>query len=150
MEIGSTAGNERIQGWKRLGEHEMWYEPDTRFVRFTHRGTITEADVIEMTAFFLEKSAGDPTFLLADNTKAMGYTAEARRAFKESQMMTLGVYLGVFGSPMAVRVMMNLMVKAMVLIPGINLFVHATADEPAARAWLTEERRAYLARKAKT
>ena len=135
---------------RKIGQHEMWYEPDTGFTFFVHVGTIDGAEAAEMNVQFAElsKSSGEPIFLLADDRKATGINGEARRMLLESEAVRNDFHVGLFGLSFALSAVIKLFSKALA-VQGYNYVLNAVEDEVTARAWLTEQRRAYLARRAK-
>ena len=68
---------------RKIGQHEICYEPDTGFTFFVQVGQINRAEAVEMAALVSEytESSGEPIFMLADDRKAAGVDSEARSVF---------------------------------------------------------------------
>ncbi|HVJ88953.1 MAG TPA: hypothetical protein VM580_04055 [Labilithrix sp.] len=131
----------------RIGDHEIWFEPDTGFVFFVHNGVINLADAHGLVAYLIKKSAGEPIFFLANSRNATGFTPEARKVLATSELIPVGVSVSSYGAPLVIRVVVTLLEKATAVVPGAKVVAYATSEETAARAWLTERRQAYLRRK---
>ena len=140
--------NVPVEPKSKIGAHDIWHEPDTGFVFFVHNGVINLAEARELVAYLVEKSGGEPIFFLADDRKATGYTPEARTVLATSELIPIGVYVAVFGAPLVVRVVINLLEKAARVVPGAKVLAYAGLEEASARAWLSERRQAYLRRQA--
>ena len=86
-----------------------------------------------------------PCFYLIDNRLSTGLTGEARKAIASSGVERMGpVYCAIFGAGFALRVLLNLLFKAMELTSSKTI-VRFANDEADARAWLAQHRRAHLA-----
>jgi len=155
----------------RKSEHaEVRYEADTGFVCLTQIGRLEGADarmIIEtMTAYHTQHiGLSEPLYMLIDIRQATSMSPEARKIFAESQKDLSAEQrssdsqrrLAIFGGSFALRSFANLLMEAMRLASrafGANADAGLAewtvkVDEATARAWLTEERRVYLARKAR-
>ena len=133
-----------------IGPHEIWFEPDTGFIGVVQVGTLDGAHATSMVEHLAEyaKRSGGATFVIGDDRRAMGLTREARSVFVSSDVVRSECHVALFGASFAFRAVVNLFVKALTLT-GSKFVIHAEADEAKARAWLAEQRRAYLARSAK-
>ncbi|HVJ90990.1 MAG TPA: hypothetical protein VM580_14400, partial [Labilithrix sp.] len=96
--------NEPVEHRSRIGAHDIWYEPDTGFVGFVHKGVMNLVEANQLVAYLVGRSRGEPIFFLADDRSATGYTPEARKALATSELIPVGVYIAVFGAPRVVRV----------------------------------------------
>ena len=72
-------------------------------------------------------------------------TSEARQVIAKTGFVSGEAYVAVFGAPFAYRVILNLVFRAVALSTD-KMKAIAIVDEGEARAWLTEKKRAYLAR----
>ncbi|HVJ91038.1 MAG TPA: hypothetical protein VM580_14640 [Labilithrix sp.] len=133
----------------RIGQHEIRYEPDTGFVYIVNDGVLTadEARVLTSTLFeFAGRSGrGEPAFIIADGRKSTGLTTEARQVISSTPGAD-GAYVATFGASLPVRVLANLVMKAVALTRRVNTVMHFVADETEARAWVAEAQRAHRAR----
>ena len=128
--------------------HEFRHESETGFLYFVHNGTMTSQDATTMLSFYKEQvSAGDAGFIIADNRKAKTITSEARKVCVNAGLPG-EIYLALFGGSFAFRGVAQLLFSAMKMTTG-SFEGTAVVDEAEARAWLTEKRRSYLARKAR-
>ncbi|HVJ88678.1 MAG TPA: hypothetical protein VM580_02675 [Labilithrix sp.] len=144
--------NEGVGGQKV----RIWYEPDTGFVCTVYAPGIVDADtatyVVKATDAYVDPDGTTgAAFMLIDLRFTTGATAEARRAFAqgwEREGRFDGQYvIAVFGGSFIVRTLAKLLLRGQALLYP-KLLATVEADETAARAWLTEKRRDYLARKA--
>jgi len=132
----------------RTGEHLFWHEPEAGLTCIAYNGMLNEAEVAEMQVV-IEKwqDMNEPCFYLIDNRNSTGLTGGARKAIAKTGEERSGqVYCAIFGAGFALRVVLNLLFKAMELTSNKNI-VRFANDEADARAWLVEHRRAHLARK---
>jgi len=58
------------------------------------------------------------------------------------------MFIGLFGASFGMRVFSMLALKAMAVLTSMHM--HAVADEADARAWLSDQKRAWTARKRAT
>ncbi|HVJ93564.1 MAG TPA: hypothetical protein VM580_27370 [Labilithrix sp.] len=87
-------------------------------------------------------------FVLVDVRSVTGIDAEAREVFGKAGRRAEHLppaFNATFGAPLPLRALANLITK---FTRMTTMVVQHTADEAAARVWLTEKRRAYLARRA--
>ena len=140
------------------GALEVRYESDTDIVVVVYPPGKIEEDaariVIEELTRFMTEKRGEPAFVLVDARHLTGITSEARRAFGGSgvearKMAESPSYISAFGGSLVYRTLSNLLIKAVMLMSP-HTVMRLDADEAASRAWLNEQRRAYLARKAQS
>ena len=131
----------------KVGEHELWFEPEFGLTHIVYRGMLNEVEVIEMEAVTAKwQKTTEPSFYLIDNRSSTGITREGRKAIAKTSGARSGeVFCAIFGAAFALRVLLNLMFKAMELTSS-KTATRFTVDEAEARAWLAERKRAYLAR----
>jgi len=126
---------------------EVRYEPDTGFVYCIYPpGTIrapTARRIVEAVAPYQALGA---TFILLDVRHVTGIDREAREVFGSVERGEHHTYNATFGAPLAIRAITNLIAKATSRF--VKHVVRHEPDEAAARAWLTDQRRSYLARQA--
>ena len=137
---------------------EVRYEPDTGFICLAYPTGIIDEEVavllIEGIAPYqvAAEAAGDPTFVLSDAGKLTGITPEARKVFagtRNSSVRHPQSFIVSFGGGFAFRSLASIVGKGLMLVAP-QLVLTVEAEETAGRAWLTEKRRTYSARKAKT
>ena len=139
----------RVAELAKTFKHQWRYEQDTGFIVARTNGIIDESDAAEYAALYArDVPPGEAGFMLCDNRSSTGLTPGARKRFARDWNPT-ELYLVGFGQSFAVRVILNTFMQGLALIRP-QYSVTMVADEEGARAWLTEKRRAYLARKAKT
>ncbi|HVJ90114.1 MAG TPA: hypothetical protein VM580_09950 [Labilithrix sp.] len=136
-----------------MGGVEGWYESDTGFICIVYpRGVVDEE--MATAAAKLTKTLGaelfrrgEPLFILADNRNTTGGTPKARKMIaSEAKTDTGQIYVAVLYASFAARTLGNVLMRALSLVQG-GIVGRVEAEEAPARAWLTEQRRAYLARK---
>jgi hypothetical protein len=137
----------------KIGHHEVRYEPDTGFVRIINGGTTEEAEAIAIVDALIKYanigSTDKAVFVLADVRKLVPTGPKVRRVYA-THLPEREMYVVLFGAPFAMRIAYNtLLVTALQMFTKRPFVTEAVADEATARAWLTEQRRAYLARKAR-
>ncbi|HVJ92705.1 MAG TPA: hypothetical protein VM580_23050 [Labilithrix sp.] len=132
----------------KVGPHEVWLEPETGFIRLVHVGLIEENHARELSAIFVNSTSGEPIFIIADARRATGVTSQARRAITNdgAGWGDTPFLMAVFGAPLPVRIVNNLIFKALPLIaPSSRATMVSVATEGDARAWLTEKKAALQA-----
>ncbi|HVJ90677.1 MAG TPA: hypothetical protein VM580_12800 [Labilithrix sp.] len=125
-------------------KHDWQYDPETGIIRVVPNGPISATDAGELMRLrHRDVPNGEAAFFMSDN-RNVELTAEARKVLATEWEIGETYYAG-WGAAFAQRSMLNLFMKALSLKYPIkaNMF----AEETAARAWLLEQRRAYLARK---
>ena len=129
--------------------HELRYEAETGFFVFVQRGAMSAEDAQKLLVTFRDAArAGEATFTLSDARNAGSPTPEARKIVAEAASDLGESYLAAFGGTFATRVVQTMLFKAVsILSPRYVMAVFA--DETEARAWLSDKRRAYLARTGK-
>ena len=155
------------------GDHvEISYEADTGFICVTMVGRLEAADAIllmDTITSYLTIYLGriEPYYILVDVRLADGLSAEARKAFADSDKSNADVQantgprrLAIFGGSFAFRsfatMLLTTLKVAQFAARTANVDVPAggewnfEANETAARAWLADQRRADGARTAKT
>ena len=121
------------------------WEPDTGFLILVLDGVMTEEAAGAAVAEYQKRvSLGEAAFMLADYRKGTGISPAARKTFAEAKSRG-DTYFSSFGASFAFRAVSNLAFKAVGLVMPITSTAFAT--EPEARAWLTEKRNGYLARR---
>ncbi|HVJ93761.1 MAG TPA: hypothetical protein VM580_28355 [Labilithrix sp.] len=137
-------------GWAQVGQHEVWIEPDSGFVCETVRGSMTTAEMLEISkmairlardadpnaAFYLVDARAQKTMAGQDRRKVMAELA----AISSSEN-----YVAVFGGNLVSRTFASVVFKGIAKLTNKFLGYYA-AGESDARIWLAERRRAYLAR----
>jgi len=136
----------------KIGQHEMWYEPDTGLTFIVQIGQPNREETVEMCARLTEYSAnsGEPVFLIADERKATGFGSVSGVAgvLSSTEVLRRECYVALFGGAFAFRVVCTLVARGLAAA-GSPVVVTLPTDEAAARSWLTERRNDYLARRAK-
>jgi hypothetical protein len=137
----------------KIGELEVWQEPDTGFTCFVHVGVIDAAAAQQVLDTFTrlagESGSRDVTFLLCDATKAKGYTSDARKTFAKSAKADHRTYSSIFGVSFVVKTVISLLMKTVALLSTTKATVYFAENEAAARSWLAAQRRAHGARSAR-
>ncbi|HVJ93937.1 MAG TPA: hypothetical protein VM580_29310 [Labilithrix sp.] len=136
---------------KKFGRHEIGYEADTGFVSIVLNGTLGESDAAEIisttTTYEQTFYLGQPTFMIVDTRKAGGVTSEARKYMASSGGQNANqAFVVIFGGSFAIRTMMNLVFKAVEFASSTKLTAAALSTEAEARTWLSDQKRAFLAR----
>ena len=147
-------------------EHvDIRYENATGFLCVTVQGRIERADaavLVETTTSFLTNYVGrrKPYYLLIDIRHASSISPEARKYFADApkaspaaKELELGRRLAFFGGSLPLRAISNLLMQALSLAKlalskaeeSLDGKWTLEADEAAARAWLTEQKRIDLA-----
>jgi hypothetical protein len=133
------------------------YEPETGFICVVYPPGRFEEDMArDVIANIMEhhrsECPGQPAFLLIDARYVTGISPEARKVVASARyedprnLDETKTYLANFGGSFAFRALANLVVKALMLV-STEMIATVEADEASARAWLSEQRRTYLARK---
>ena len=124
-------------------------EKDTGFLFIRTIGLIRGNDAHEYIANYMrDVPRGEAGFMLCDNREATGNSGEARRIFAK-EWDAGEVYMAVFGTPSYYLPIVNLFHAGLkVLRPGTT--GRSFTGEAEARAWLAEQRNAYLERRGKT
>jgi hypothetical protein len=142
----------------KSGPLELRFEEVTGFVFLVYPPGQIEADsaaiVIEALTRRLAET-GEPTFVLVDGRRLTGISSEARKVFGGSahdapKSTRTQSYVSAFGGTVVYRTLSNLVIKAAAMLISTQTVMRLDADEAGSRAWLTEQRRAYLARNART
>ncbi|HVJ94810.1 MAG TPA: hypothetical protein VM580_33715 [Labilithrix sp.] len=129
-------------------KHEWRFEQDTGFIYAVTNGRIELADAVEFIRLFeRDVPRGAAAFMLGDNRRATEMSLAARRAFA-SDWKPGEMYIAAFGQSAVYRIILNMFLKGLSIIRP-NFTAAMFAEEAEAREWLTEKRRAYLARKAR-
>ncbi|HVJ93909.1 MAG TPA: STAS/SEC14 domain-containing protein [Labilithrix sp.] len=133
----------------QIGEHSVCFESDTGFSVLRCRGKVDESEAIAINDAviknYLERvGRGQSFFCLVDVRHLTSVTPEARRAIANGGRMGERACVAVVGGSFAIRVLLNLILKAM-LLASDQLVAVAVPEEDEARAWLAERRRAFLA-----
>src|SRR5690348_4781766 len=92
---------------QKIGAHEIWYEPETEFFGFVHRGVLDATEASSLSDYLFERGGEKPIYFLADARLATGYSPEARKILatgRRSVSRGIGVAVAVFGAPLGVRV----------------------------------------------
>ena len=145
---------------------EIWHEADTGFICARIAGRMEKEDAVLLVGTitsFLTDVLGPrkPYYVLIDIRHATGVSPEARKFFGDApkasaaaRELELGQRAAIFGGSFAFRTLANLIMRALSVAKALTakgderLEAKWTmeADEGAARAWLTEQRRADRAR----
>ncbi|HVJ91786.1 MAG TPA: hypothetical protein VM580_18420 [Labilithrix sp.] len=137
----------------RIGRHEVRYEADTGFIHIANDGTTDEVEaaaILDTLGRYADvNSKDDALFIIADVRKSSPVTPKARNVYVR-RMPACETYVVLFGAPIVIRVVFKLLVKALSVTSPRKFVSDAVADEAEARRWLTEQRRAYLARKGRS
>ena len=133
----------------RVGSHEIRYEPETGFIVLVQNGWMDKDEAVAVVAAVSAYHGGraDPYFVLVDHRKTTGASPEARKAIGTGTN-TQDAFVALVSASLATRAIGNLVLKAM-SIASSKLTGVVVAEEEEARVWLTERRRAYLARTSK-
>jgi len=134
----------------QIGPHRFWFEPDTNFVVIEHVGTIDEAEATALLEQLTRTrlKPGDAAFYLADHRRAKGVTKEARKVFASSTSAMMrgdDLYVATFGATLPERILFNLFFQGLALTMSSKVDGRAVIAEEDARAWLSEQRRRWLA-----
>ena len=136
---------------KKIADHEYWCDEETGFYHLAFVGVLDAPEIIELNLVFRkwqeDVGKGEPTFVLVDNRRSDGISGDGRKAMAKNSVQDADVYCSIYGASFAVRVVLNLVFKAMSLSENNRTIVRYASSESDAREWLTEHRRAYLARK---
>jgi len=129
-------------------KHEWRFEEDTGFIVARTNGIITGPDAVSYIARYKnDVPAGEAGFMLCDNRKATGNSSEARKIFA-NDWDPGEVYMAVYGSPFSYHGLVNLFMAGLKLVRPL-ITGKSFATEAEARAWLTDQRNAYRARRAR-
>ena len=127
-----------------------WYiEAETGFAILAPEGTLDEAQANEYMAM-LERDIppGIPCYLLLDGRKSVSATPGARNVLG-TKWHDGPTYMAAFGLSVSARILLTLVQRGLeIKLPEFRGTV--VADETAARAWLTERKRRYLAERGQT
>ncbi|HVJ94342.1 MAG TPA: hypothetical protein VM580_31355 [Labilithrix sp.] len=139
--------NERV----RVGEHEVWYEPDSGLVHEVLNGPLSMPDMLALSEW-ATKWANDANphaaFYLIDirNTTVMSarLRTEFRRNISKMPRVANGKsYVATFGGTFPARVTASMVFKGVELATK-RVFARALVDEAEARTWLAQRMRAEL------
>ena len=120
-----------------IGRHVLEYEPTLLHVRWVGAHTLDEQHrIYERISAYVQ--ANRPTLLMFDLRHAISLTAEHRRAsaqwWKQQQLESIA--LAQYGLGPLLRVMVNLIARAVGLLSGRSVVMDNFANEAEARAWL--------------
>ena len=120
-----------------IGRHVLEYESTLLHVRWVGAHTLDEQhQIYERIAAYVK--ANRPTLLMFDLRHAISLTAEHRRAsaqwWKQQQLESIA--LAQYGLGPLLRVMVNLIARAVGLLSGRSVVMDNFANESEARAWL--------------
>jgi len=139
---------------ERIGKQEVWFDDSSGFIYLIHTGTLDadEARVLNerVASYVNTHTPGEPPFMLVDNRRATGFTGEARKIMSSAPTLRDEVYVALFGASFAIRAVLNLLFRAVTLSSSSKSVVTALPTEAEAREWLTEQRRLFRTRKAKS
>lgn len=136
-----------MQMEKRIGRHVKRYEEANEIVVITHDGPVSADEMRAINAFTVPMP-NDRRFrwLLIDARKIGSVDSAALRAAREADGGTAQNFIAYVGASYALRVMMDLFVRAAGVLSGKRQFVVRFFDDmESGRAWLLEERRQALA-----
>ncbi|HVJ90041.1 MAG TPA: hypothetical protein VM580_09565 [Labilithrix sp.] len=129
-------------------KHEWEFEQDTGFIVARTNGVIAGPDAVKYIELYKrDVPPGEAGFMLCDNRNATGNSPEARKIFAK-EWDPGEVYLAVFGSSFSYHALTNLFLAGLKLMRPL-ITGKSFGSESEARAWLTEQRNAYRARRAK-
>ena len=132
-----------------IGPHELRYERDSGFIVLVHHGVLEPAHIVELTEtmdrWVDRYQPGGALFIVVDVRNSGGITSEARERAAVSGLRNAESYVAVFGASFAIRVVLNLVFKAIALTSKTSFFTIKGTEEEA-RAWLAEHHRARSAR----
>lgn len=133
-----------------FGDHEVRIEPHSGLIHIVFVGLLNDIELSQLSEFVTnwqgESVSGQPMFVLVDNRKCTGITKEGRKAMAQlGSRDKFPVYCSMFGSSLVVRVIVNLIFKAVAISSNSSTALSYEATEAEAREWLDEHRRAYLA-----
>ena len=138
----------------RVGQVEVRRESETGFISIVFPlGVIDETEALRARALSTALirdcwRQGESAFLICDNRRVTGTSAEARRVFADNDREEIDreMYIAIFGGSFAVRAFGNMIMKALELVTK-KVVATIEAEEPQARAWLTTQRESYFARR---
>ncbi|HVJ93277.1 MAG TPA: hypothetical protein VM580_25925 [Labilithrix sp.] len=132
----------------RISKHEVRYEADTGFIYIVSNGALNADELRVLTSTLAEYAArsgpDEPAFILADGRKSTGLTTDARKAMTTGPT-SFRAYVAAFGVSVPVRVVLNLVMKAVAMIGRDNVVLRFVSDITEAREWLAEAQRSYRA-----
>jgi len=135
----------------KIGSHELSYEAETGFLVYVQNGRLSDTEAPLLREAILRYVAtyysDKPCFALFDCRNGQRATTEARKTMASRWPDAFEAHVVMFGASLVLRSFANLgFMAARLASSKLNLTAVATEDE--ARALLTEQKRAYDARKA--
>ena len=120
----------------KVAEHEFRFEPESGLIHIVQNGSMTEDDVVQMLTHTESwerlLAPGAPALYLVDSRNATGITSEARKVVaKASDARKSDAYCAIFGAGFAVRVVLNLVFKAMALTSNKTMTRFALTESEA-------------------
>ena len=135
----------------KIGATEIRYEEDMGFVHLILGGRADEEQataIVDTLSRYADLGSSDSVlFILCNMRNAQPSTTKARHVFA-TRYPRCAMYVAVYGASLVLRATYKLLVTSFSLTSSRKFFTDAVANEADARAWLTEQRRAYLARTA--
>ena len=130
---------------RRVGQHELWREPETGFLYLVNEGMMNEeeaAGVLEaMRALTTDLAPNDPVFFIADNRKATGFTSGARKVLANGSGNRGESRIAIFGVAFVYGAALKLLLKTISVVARNAMTVNIVANEAEARTWLLEQQR---------
>lgn len=132
---------------ENIGKQQLWFDQDSGFIVIVHNETMTADEATGLSeridAYATKYTPGEPPFILVDDRRATGFTGDARKVMSNNSNLRSELYCALFGATFAMRAVLNLLFRAVQVTTSSASTVIALATEEEARAWPTEQRRAY-------
>lgn len=129
-----------------IGPHSVAYEPESGFIIIRHVGELEVAHAAPLGEAMARFAKPDePTFVLADTTKASALSPQARQAMMANPDDARSSFVAVYGAGFTYRVLVNMVLK-IVTLTSPKVVTQIFAQEAEARAWLGEKKREWTAK----